>query len=80
MVKKFTRRLVSLQQNAFWRYFESVLLVLLASAISFPIHLVIDAVNLVMIYLVTVVIAATFLGRGPAILASILSVLTFDFF
>lgn len=80
MLQKITHRLVSLQQNTIWRYFESVLLVLLASAISFPIHFVIDAVNLVMLYLVAVVIAATFLGRGPAILASILSVLTFDFF
>jgi two-component system sensor histidine kinase KdpD len=80
MFKKITHRLVTLQQNTIWRYFKSILLVLLASAISFPIHFVIDAVNLVMLYLAAVVIAATFLGRGPAILASILSVLTFDFF
>ncbi len=36
--------------------------------------------NLVMIYLLTVVIAAGYLGRGPAILTSLLGVLSFDFF
>lgn len=35
--------------------------------------------NLVMIYLGAVVFIATFLGRGPAISASVLSVLTFDY-
>ena len=63
-----------------WRYLRSVLLVLVASAISFPVHFVIAAENLVMLYLAAVVLAAVFLGRGPAILASLLSVLTFDFF
>jgi len=33
-----------------------------------------------MIYLLTVVIAAGYLGRGPAILASLLGVISFDFF
>ncbi len=68
------------RQSPAWRYAQSVLLVILASAISFPIHFVVDAVNLVMLYLAVVVIAASFLGRGPSILASVLSVLTFDFF
>jgi two-component system sensor histidine kinase KdpD len=40
----------------------------------------ISPTNLVMIYLLSVVIAANTLGRGPAILVSILSVLAFDFF
>ena len=35
---------------------------------------------LVMVYLLIVVITAVYLGRGPAILASFLSVLAFDFF
>jgi two-component system, OmpR family, sensor histidine kinase KdpD len=36
--------------------------------------------NLVMVYLLEVVIVASVLGRGPSILASILSVAAFDFF
>jgi two-component system sensor histidine kinase KdpD len=35
---------------------------------------------LVLLYLASTVIAASFLGRGPALLTSILSVLAFDFF
>ena len=61
-------------------YVQSILLVLLVSLISIPIHWVIEPVNLVMLYLAAVVVAAIFLGRGPATLASLLSVLTFDFF
>lgn len=61
-------------------YVYSILLVLLVSLASIPIHWVIEPVNLVMLYLAAVVVAALFLGRGPAILASLLSVLTFDFF
>jgi len=61
-------------------YVQSVLLVLLVSLVSIPIHWVIEPVNLVMLYLAAVVAAALFLGRGPAILASLLSVLTFDYF
>lgn len=63
-----------------WRYARSVALVLLATLVSIPVHYVIEPVNLVMFYLAAVVLAAVFLGRGPAILASVLSVLTFDFF
>jgi len=40
---------------------------------------VIEQTNLVMLYLVAVVVSALNWGRGPAILASILSVVAFDF-
>ena len=40
----------------------------------------IQPTNLAMLYLVVVVLAALTWGRGPAILASVLSVLTFDLF
>lgn len=61
-------------------YIQSILLVLLVSLVSIPIHWVIEPVNLVMLYLAAVVVAALFLGRGPAMLASLLSVVTFDYF
>jgi len=62
------------------RYFASLGLIALVSVISYPLSNFLDPTNLVMLYLMGVVIAAVFLGRGPAILASIVSVLTFDFF
>jgi two-component system, OmpR family, sensor histidine kinase KdpD len=61
------------------RYLWSSLLVVLATLIGYIVGGDIEATNLVMVYLLAVVIAAIYLGRGPAIFASILGVLTFDF-
>ncbi|MBI4553878.1 MAG: DUF4118 domain-containing protein [Candidatus Latescibacteria bacterium] len=54
------------------------MLVIMASVIGEWVHRRFEPTNLVMLYLAVVVIAATFLGRGPSIFASILSVLAFD--
>ena len=65
------------------RYLWSILLVLVAMGISSLIGYEgfdISPTNLVMVYLLAVVIAAVYLGRGPAILTSFLSVIVFDFF
>ncbi|MEA5077038.1 MAG: sensor histidine kinase KdpD [Anaerolineaceae bacterium] len=63
-----------------WRYLVSMVLVGLVSLIGVPLSRFLDPTNLVMVYLLAVVFSAVYLGRGPAILASILSVLCFDFF
>ncbi len=62
------------------RYLGSIGLVGIATLISLLIHPALDTTNLVMIYLAAVVLSAVYLGRGPSIFASILSVLVFDFF
>jgi two-component system, OmpR family, sensor histidine kinase KdpD len=62
------------------RYIFSALLVAVATFISFPFQNLIHPTNLVMVYLAVVVIAALYWGRGPSILASLLSVVAFDFF
>lgn len=62
------------------RYVWSILMVAAATSIGFIIGGRISQTNLVMVYLLTVVVAAVYLGRGPAILASVLGVLAFDFF
>jgi two-component system sensor histidine kinase KdpD len=64
----------------FWRYALAVLLVTLATIIGRVIHGSLEPTNLVMLYLVSTVVAAVFLGRGPALLTSFLGVLAFDFF
>lgn len=61
------------------RYLLSTLLVFIATTVSFLIRGRITPTNLVMVYLLTVVISALNFGRGPSILASLLSVLAFDF-
>jgi two-component system sensor histidine kinase KdpD len=62
------------------RYLAAAGLVAGATVLGHPLSIAFTPTNLVMIYLAAVVIAAVFLGRGPAILASMLSVLAFDFF
>lgn len=61
------------------RYGLAVLLVAAATAVSFVIDPLLSQTNLVMFYLLAVVLAAVYLGRGPAVVASILGVLVFDF-
>jgi two-component system sensor histidine kinase KdpD len=52
----------------------------LTTALTLPLHDWLDPVNTVMLFLLTVVLTAARLGRGPAVLASFLSVALFDFF
>jgi two-component system sensor histidine kinase KdpD len=66
--------------NPFWRYFLSIGLVALITLIGHFIKGSLEPVNLVMLYLVSTVVTAIFLGRGPALLTSVLGVLAFDFF
>jgi two-component system sensor histidine kinase KdpD len=62
------------------RYVWSILLVAAATVLGALLGRELSPTNLVMVYLLMVVISAVYLGRGPAILASILGVLAFDFF
>jgi two-component system sensor histidine kinase KdpD len=57
-----------------------VALVAAGTGLSALVHHFFSPANLVMIYLLTVVVSAIYLGRGPSFLAAILSVLAFDFF
>jgi two-component system, OmpR family, sensor histidine kinase KdpD len=61
-------------------YLKSLVLVLATSVVCEFAHRFLAPVNLVMIYLLAVVLAAIRLGRRPAILTSVLSVAAFDFF
>src|SRR5512135_3579827 len=62
------------------RYAGSVALVALTTLIGEFFRPFISPVNLVMLYLPAVVLVAVYLGRGPAMLTALLSVLAFDFF
>lgn len=55
-------------------------LVVLATALGFPLQTVLSPTNLVMLYLAAVVCSAYFFGRGASNLAAFFSVLVFDFF
>ncbi len=64
-----------------WRRYVVVLLVLACvTAFGLAAFSGLELANVVMIYLAVVVIAALWLGRGPAVLAAVLAVGAFDFF
>ncbi|MFZ2097412.1 MAG: sensor histidine kinase KdpD [Anaerolineales bacterium] len=69
------------QPHGPWRrYLFGIALVAAATGLCALVAPFISPTNLVVIYLLSTVLAALFLGRGPAILTSILSVATFDYF
>jgi two-component system sensor histidine kinase KdpD len=61
-------------------YIYGVGLVAGATLISLTVYRAIEPANMVMLYLAAVVAAGLYLGRGPALLASVLSTVAFDFF
>jgi len=60
-------------------YGSGVLFLILATVLCFTMFPFFDLSNLIMVYLLAVMVTATGCGRGPAVLVSVLSVLTFDF-
>jgi two-component system sensor histidine kinase KdpD len=64
-----------------WRgYLIGLGLVVLATLLGHLVHAFFAPTNIIMIYLLCVTVSAVIVGLGPSILASILSVLAFDFF
>ncbi len=62
------------------RYLWGLVLIVAATGLSALIAPHISPTNLVVVYLLSVVVAAVYLGRGPAIMTSILGVAAFDYF
>lgn len=71
---------MSLINHPMLPYAWAVLASLLTAAVATPLLPYIDLANIVMLFLLTVVLVAVRLGRGPAVLATIFSVGAFDFF
>src|SRR5262249_55249321 len=71
---------ISMDNHANWRkrYLAAVAVVALCSLLGWISHL--TEANIVMIFLAGVAIVAARQGRGPAVLAAVLSVLVFDYF
>lgn len=64
-----------------WRgYAMAGLACAVATLVAAPLNMVFDLSNIVMLFLLAVVFVALRFGRGPAVLASFLSVAAFDFF
>ena len=72
---------IRIKPSLAWKhYFIAMCMVVIVTAINFLLFPVLSPSNLIMIYLLGVVIVALFGRTGPSILASILSVLAYDFF
>ncbi|MBF0109129.1 MAG: DUF4118 domain-containing protein [Magnetococcales bacterium] len=64
-----------------WRpLWGAVAIVALVTAVSAPLHDILDRANIVMVFLLAVVFTAVHLGKRAAILSALLSVACFDFF
>ena len=61
-------------------YLRAVATVAVCTGVAWLIHRHFAPANLIMVYLLGVMLVAIRFGRGPAVLASLLSVLAFDFF
>jgi two-component system sensor histidine kinase KdpD len=61
------------------RYAWALFACLATTLVAAGLHLYFDLANIVMLFLLTVVLVATRLGRGPAVLAAFVSVAAFDF-
>ncbi|HEY4316530.1 MAG TPA: DUF4118 domain-containing protein [Herbaspirillum sp.] len=62
------------------RYLWAALASLATTLIATPLAAHLDLTNIVMIYLLTVVVVAMQLGRGPAVLSTFVGVAAFDYF
>ncbi|HEY6869697.1 MAG TPA: DUF4118 domain-containing protein, partial [Novosphingobium sp.] len=71
--------LVSTARTPLSAYSLTLLICLAAAGIAAPLYWVLDLSNIAMLFLLSVVVAALFLGRGPAIFAAVINVLAFDF-
>ncbi len=62
------------------QYLLAILACIFTTIITQPLLDIVDLANIVMLFLLTVVIVAVWLGRKPAITASLFSIALFDFF
>jgi two-component system sensor histidine kinase KdpD len=69
------------QRTSDWSaYMKGGLAVVVSSALALPMFPFFGPTNLIMVYLLGVTFVATRYGRGPSVVASLLSVAAFDFF
>lgn len=73
------QRIPSKTKKRYGGYFWAIVVTLLSTAVGRLMFGRLELANLVMVYLLGVVFVATRFGRGPSILASLLSVGCFDF-
>jgi two-component system sensor histidine kinase KdpD len=71
---------VAIGQESWQRYAWATGACVATTLLALPMQPLFDLANIVMLFLLCVVLVAVRLGRGPAMLATVLSVAAFDFF
>jgi two-component system sensor histidine kinase KdpD len=74
------KRLKRLVPTRPWNYLISLLSVAVVSLAAFSLQHLLSQVNLLILFLLPITGSAIYLGRGPSVLATIISVLAFDYF
>jgi len=74
------KRQIERMENDWQDYAFAAVACAVVTLIAAPLHAYFELSNIVMLFLLTVVFVAVKLGRGPAVLASFLSVGAFDYF
>ncbi len=64
----------------YWRYLFAAAASLLTALLATPLLRYFDLANIVMLFLLTVVLVAIRMGRGPSVVATVVGVASFDFF
>jgi len=62
------------------RYMKTTAICLGVTAVAMAVNAYLELANIVMLFMLAVILVAVWWGRGPAIFASILNVVAFDFF
>jgi two-component system sensor histidine kinase KdpD len=75
-----TQRTFLKRTSTLWNYAHAALGIVAATAVAWLMFPYFAAANLIMMYLIAVIVIANRCGRGPSVLASLLSVASFDFF
>jgi two-component system sensor histidine kinase KdpD len=78
--KQAARPVPQVRSHRLKRYLAAAAASLLTAAIALPLLHVLDLANIVMLFLLTVVLMAVWLGRGAAVVATLVGVAAFDFF
>ena len=68
------------RQSPLGEYVRAALVIAACAAIGFPLVAVLSVTDVAMLFLLGVVFVASRYGRGPSVLASVLSIVSFDFF
>ncbi len=71
---------LAIEPSRWSQHLLAIVCCIVTTVVTMPLRQLVDLANIVMLFLLTVVIVAVWLGRKPAVTASLVSIALFDFF